>query len=101
MKQYFVNYYWDFANTYNLLHIDSENPAHIAALSERYPRAERITRREAERLCVKERAARRRNGGMFAFRADAHIFPVDYNVYREDYMDDYKFRVNGYIIERV
>ena len=46
MKQYFVHYFRDFGNTYNLYY--AECPEDFAALPDG---AERISRRKAEQLC--------------------------------------------------
>lgn len=54
MKQYFVNYYRDFCNTYTLFY--AECPEDFDALPEG---AERITRREAEQLCSRENERRK------------------------------------------
>lgn len=75
MKQYYVQYYRDFGNTYTLRWAD--NAADIAALtSEGY---ERITRAKALWLARQE-AIRRRDDPAFAYYADDHIYPVrDYH----------------------
>lgn len=71
-KQYFVHRYNDFGNTYNLYWADS--PEMIAALPEG---AERISRKEAIRLCrdEKQRAA---NDPAFSGYATDTIFPAGY-----------------------
>lgn len=73
-KAYYVNYYRDFSNTYHLCWAPQGT-----ALPDGW---ERITRREAENLCRREREARRYNSG-FSGDADAHIFPHDWPSYDE------------------
>lgn len=70
MKQYFVHYFRDFGNTYNLYY--AECPEDFAALPEG---AERITRREAEQLC-REENDRRKYEKSFSGYADSRIYPA-------------------------
>lgn len=65
-KAYYVEYYRDFGNTYNLYWApcDITVPASF----------ERITRKKAEDLCKRERQARRDNPD-FSGYADTYIWP--------------------------
>lgn len=65
-KAYYVEYYRDFGNTYNLYWApcDITVPASF----------ERITRKKAENLCKRERQARRDNPD-FSGCADTYIWP--------------------------
>ena len=96
---YYVQYYMGFANTYNLCH---------APVGEELPSDwERITRKEAERLCAQERYARKHNQA-FSGYGDSYIYPYDLTkeeVERGDvaYMADIRqgFYFDGsYIIRR-
>lgn len=70
MKQYYINYYNNFANTYNLFW--AEGPEMIAKLP---PNATRITRVEAIRKCQQERERAKYDSGFSGF-ADSQIFPA-------------------------
>lgn len=73
MKTYYIQYYRDFANTYNLCYC--ETPEEQAeAESAGY---ERITRKEAIRKCSNERWAREHDQS-FSGYGDASIVPWKY-----------------------
>lgn len=86
-KQYFVHYYRDFGNCYNLYY--AECPEDFAALPED---AERITRRKAEQLCRDEKD-RRKYDESFSGYADTIITPAAGDYWEED-------TPNGYIMPR-
>lgn len=95
MKKYYISYYRDFGNTYNLYW--AETLEQIAALPEN---VKQITRREAERKCAEEKS-RRRLDPDFAYYASAVILPADYSG-EDDWRDDpAHYRMNGYIVERI
>ena len=95
MKKYYISYYRDFGNTYILYW--AETPEQIAALPEN---AKQITRRDAERKCAEEKAARKQSPSFSCF-ASAVILPADYSG-EEDWRDDPKrYRLNGCIVERI
>ena len=92
MKRYFVHYWKDFSNTYEVLWADS--PEAEAALP---AGAERITRREAEELCRRERE-RRKYDAAFSGYATASIYPAD----GPDNIENSRhYELRGYIWERV
>ena len=93
MKKYFVHYYLDFANTYNLYWAD--NADMMAALPDG---AEQITRKEAETLCRREREARNYDNA-FAYHATSSIYPAGYK--GVDIINDKRFALNGCIWDRV
>ena len=95
MKKYYVSYYKDFANTYNLMYVETAEDE--AALPDN---AQQITRKEAEALARKEREARK-NDGSFSGYADGIIFPAAYDPTREDWQNSSKYELNGLILERV
>lgn len=93
MKTYFVHYYKDFRNTYNLYYCETAED--YAALPEG---AERITRKEALRLASAE-AGRRKFDQSCCGNATSVIFPAaasDSDIFN----CDAKFFRNGCIMER-
>ena len=94
MKQYYVRYYKDFGNTYNLAW--AETPEQIkAAENAGY---EKITRREAEKLCAEENG-RRKSDAAFSGYADNVIIPIE--CARDDWQNDSRFEKDGYIVYKV
>lgn len=90
-RKYYVHYYMDFGNTYNLYY------ANTPEMEARIPEgAERITRKKAERLARAERA-RRINDAASAFRADGAIYPAGVD---SDFFDDPRYKLRGCIWER-
>lgn len=91
MRKYYVHYYQDFANTYNLYYAESGFPV---------PDTWRqITRKEAEKLARAERR-RRIEDEAFSGRACAEIFPADYPD-DGDIINDRRYALHGYIWERI
>ena len=88
MKQYFVHYFRDCGNTYNLYY--AECPEDFAALPDG---AERISRRLAEQLCREENDRRKWEESSSGY-ADSHIFPS-----AGDYDADAAYKP-GYIVPR-
>lgn len=81
-KAYYINYYRDFSNTYNLCWTWEDEPA---------PEGwQRITRKEAVQKCKAERQARR-DDPAFSGYADAYIYPASgkYNAMRPVCADGY------------
>lgn len=58
MKKYYINYYNDFGNTFDLCWVDTKEDEK-AAIAKGY---KRITRKEAIRKCVNSREEKRVNG---------------------------------------
>lgn len=96
MKKYYVQYYKDFANTYNLAW--AETPEQIKLAED--TGYEQITRKEAERLCVNEKEARTSDPA-FSGYGDTAIFPIDYDRAENDWRNDRHLQQNGYIVERI
>ena len=69
-RQYFVHYYKDFGNTYNLLYADTGEELKMVPED-----AERITRKEAESLASRENYRRKYDESFSGF-ADNAIYPV-------------------------
>lgn len=94
-RQYFVNYYKSFSNTYDLLYADTEDD-----LKQIPEEAERITRKKAESLCFAENYRRKYDPSFSGF-ADNMIYPVGLDTYdRCDIYNDHRFYKSGYIWER-
>ena len=97
MKRYYVNYYKDFGNTYDLYW--AETPEQIEMAEKK---CERITRKKAERLCAEENY-RRKHDQSFSGYASTEILPIDYtsNVNHNwdgDWQNDRKMYKDGYIV---
>lgn len=90
MRKYYIHYYRDFANTYNLYYADEG-----MAVPDAW---ERITRKEAEALARKERRARRENPSFSSF-ATAAIYPADYPD-DGDIINDKRYALLGCIWEK-
>lgn len=58
MKKYYVNYYLNFANTYNIISVESENDKKIFSTLEGY---ERISLKKAKKLITREKEQRKNN----------------------------------------
>lgn len=87
-KAYFVNYYRNFGNTYELRWVWADE---IDEMPEHW---QRITRKRAIQLCISERQARREDPA-FSGYADIHIWPMWNGGYgRGEWICD-----NGYIME--
>ena len=92
MKKYWIHYYRDFANCYNLFWTDSQEME--AELPEG---AEQITKKQAFIKCRQEND-RRRYDHSFSGYADSHIFPAGDDCACYDGSRDYY--LSGYIWER-
>lgn len=92
MKHYYIAR-GNFSNVYSLFW--AETPEQIAKVN--CIDCERITRKEAEKMCAKENYRRKHDSG-FAYFASAIIRPVDYF---GDWMNDKNVFLNGYILEYV
>ena len=77
MKKYYVNYYRNFGNTYNLISVEQSDAADLAAFKKLTASAdyERITLKEAEALCKAERD-RSKYDPAFSGYADSTIVPA-------------------------
>lgn len=89
MKKYYISYYRDFGNTYNLYW--AETSEQIAALPKN---ARKITRREAKRKCAEEKSARGHDPSFSGF-ASAVILPADYSGEKDWRDDPAHYRMNG------
>ena len=93
-RKYYVYYYRDFANTYELYW--ASTPEMEAAL----PReAEQISKKEAVRLCIAERE-RRKYDAAFSGYASTHICPADYHDQSMIAVDS-GYKLNGYVWEPI
>lgn len=96
MKKYYYKNTEGFSNTYALTYTETaEEDAKV--LSEGY---ERITRKEAERLCKAERE-REVYDSAFSGYADSVILPCWYPVRDRDWRNDSNMVLNGCIVERM
>lgn len=77
MKKYYVNYYRNFGNTYNLISVEQSDAADLAAFEKLTANAdyERITLKEAKALCKAERE-RAKYDPDFSGYADSTIVPA-------------------------
>ena len=91
MKKYYINYYRDFGNTYNLAYTDTDAQAAEAEANG----WERITRKQAESKCAVENRARQTDPA-FSGYADSLILPYGYD---GDWQNDRHAEKVGYIIE--
>lgn len=90
MRKYYVHYYRDFANTYNLYYADADHEVPESWV--------RITRKTAEELARRERRARKNDPG-FSGYADTAIFPAGCEDI--DFVNDRRYELIGCIWERV
>lgn len=67
MKHYLVNYWKDFGNTYTLAWVEAGSSEEKNAIEDGW---ERITRKEAIRLCVEERERRRTDEAFSGYASD-------------------------------
>lgn len=93
MKQYFVHYYRDFGNTYNLFYTENAEETK-AAIESGY---ERITRKQAIELCRAEIRRRKDNPAASGY-ADSAIYP--FSAGQDEDFENYPWTKNGYIVER-
>lgn len=90
MKKYYIHYYKNFVNAYELWWAETPAQKAIAKKKGYAP----ITRREAEKKCAEENSRRKRGEGGFAYR---YIYPVDCNWEVIDATMD--IVASGYILE--
>ena len=95
MKKYYINYYRDFGNTYNLMYV--ENEADEKALPDS---AERITRKQAERYCRDELYAQATDPA-FSGYASTSILPASFDGTMHCPENDRHLEKRGYIWERI
>lgn len=100
MKKFYINYYRNFGNTFNLCYCNTEEEER-AAVSAGF---ERITRKEAERKCAEEKNARKFDPA-FSGYGDTEIVPWSYlsqSRKADDLIlpEDVGLRLNGYIWEK-
>ena len=91
MRKYFINYWADYGNTYNLAYTDTDAQAAEAEASG----WERITRKQAESKCADENRARKTDPA-FSGYADNMIYPYGYDC---DWQNDRRAEKVGCIIE--
>lgn len=96
MKTYYVHYYKDFRNTYDLYYAETQEDTE--ALPEG---AKRITRKSAIQLCREERIARKYNPKFSGYAATVILPAICANMGCYEIQDDQRFELNGYILERV
>lgn len=90
MRKYWVQYWRNFGNTYNLFY--TENPEEESMLP---GNAERITRKKALQL-AREESDRRKFDGAFAYYASATIAPLSV----EDIVNNSHYQLIGRIWEK-
>lgn len=96
-RKYWIHYYKDFSNTYNLCYTETSDEE--KRMEDKG--WERITRKEAVNKCVAERR-RRKEDAMFSGFADAVILPFRYDVNEDYWVNDPSMAMKGsYIVERV
>lgn len=95
MKKFFYKNTSGFANTYDLVYTETEKEEE-KVIAEGY---ERITRKEAERLCRAERDREQYEPSNSGY-ASSVILPVWYPAAERDWQDDSRVVLNGYIVER-
>lgn len=91
MRKYWVQYWRNFGNTYNLFY--TENPEEESMLP---GNAERITRKKALQL-AREESDRRKFDGAFAYYAPETIAPLSI----EDIVNNSHYQLIGRIWERI
>ena len=87
MKKYYIKYYKNFANTFELRWVDNEEDEEIA-ITEGY---KRITRKEAIKKCINAREEKRVNGSCYG---STEILPL--NIKPNSYLSDFNTD-DGYI----
>ena len=92
MKKYYVEYWNNFGNTYNLYWAGTPEQIAIAESNG----FERISRKCAEKLCADENY-RAKNDYNFSGYASNVILPVDYD-FEEGWRNDRKMYKDGYMI---
>lgn len=83
-KQYYIRYYSNFGNAYELYWAGTAEQKAIAAEEGYTP----ITRREAERKCAEENYRKKYDPSHSGY-ADAHIYPVGYRLNPHTRYDGY------------
>ena len=95
MRRQFFVHYANFSNTYDLMYADTQEDLDLLPVG-----AERITRKEAERLCAEENHRRKYDSSFSGF-ADNAIYPVGMtSEERMDIMNDRRYFKKGYLWER-
>ena len=96
MRKYYVNYYKDFSNTYDLIYTETPEEEKTA-LSKGY---HRIPRKKAFSLCADARYLRKTDPSAAGY-ASAYIYPLDKDA-AYDYMnDEYRIDETGYIMLKI
>ena len=95
-RKYWIQYYRDFSNTYNLCYTETDTEAKQAEEAG----WERITRQEAIDKCIAERRRRKEDAAFSGF-ADIVILPFSYDTDEDYWVNDPRMVMNGsYIVER-
>lgn len=93
MKKYYVHYYNNFGNTYNLYWTDSPD------MEKNLPDgAKRISRKETISLCVQEKYARKHDQNFSGYAMTA-IYPADYD-FNDCIENDSRYYLDGYVWNR-
>lgn len=96
MRKYYVNYYKNFSNTYDLIYTETPEEEKTA-LTKGY---QRITRKKAFGLCVDARYLRKTDPSAAGY-ASAYIYPLNKDA-AYDYMgDEYIIDKTGYIMLKI
>ena len=93
-RRYYISYYKNFANTYDLYY--AENTDEVRLAEEKG--FTQISRKEAERKCSEEKF-RRKYDPSFSHFASIHIIPLALFDRLVD-PEDVGYRLNGYIYEK-
>ena len=94
MKSYYVRYYLNFNNTYDLCYTETEEQER-KAVAEGYVK---ISRREAVKLCAEENY-RRKHDSAFSGFANNLILPYGYSP-ENDWRNDRMMYQDGYLVLR-
>lgn len=94
-RKYFVHYYRNFGNTFNLYYADT--PDQLTAIPEA---AQEISYKEAKQLAHDERLARKHDPA-FSGYGDVAIYPADYPHDQCDIRNDPRYRLVIYTYERI
>ena len=93
MRKYYIRYWANFGNTFNLLYVDD-------AMDIKIPdNWERITRKEALSLARNERTLRKSDPN-FAYYGDAEIYPANYH-FDDDIINNMRYKLINHIWEKV
>ena len=94
MRKYYVEYYKDFSNTYNLFYANNDTERDLLPEG-----VIRISRKMAEKLCAEEKG-RRKTDQSFSGFADTAVFPIEGVRKEVDFYNDKRYEKRGNVWER-